>query len=82
MPQADGQWKSRPALLLCPMRPFGDLLLCGISTQLRHKVPDFDEEISPADDDFATANLVAPSLIRLGFLTTKPRLARNAPQLS
>lgn len=70
MPQADGQWKNRPALLLCRVQPFGDLLLCGISTQFRHKVPDFDEEITPNDEDFADSNLIAPSLIRLGFLTT------------
>lgn len=35
LPQADGQIKSRPALLLRQLPPFGDFLVCGISTQIR-----------------------------------------------
>ena len=34
LPQATGPAKSRPALVLRQMRPFGDLLLCGVSSQL------------------------------------------------
>ena len=33
--QADGAKKNRPALLLCELPPFGDFLVCGISTQLQ-----------------------------------------------
>jgi mRNA interferase MazF len=33
--QADGQRKNRPALVLREMPKYGDLLICGISTQLR-----------------------------------------------
>lgn len=40
--QADGKTKNRPAVVLRVMPPFGDLLVCGISRQLRHRVPDFD----------------------------------------
>ena len=54
------------------MRPFGDLLVCGISRQLRHRVPDFDEVISPSDPDFASSGLLDTSLIRLGFLALLP----------
>jgi mRNA interferase MazF len=34
-PQADGVVKNRPAVVLRVMRPFGDLLVCGVSRQLR-----------------------------------------------
>lgn len=46
IPQADGRPKNRPALLLCTMPPFGDALVCGISTQLRQEVAGFDEMIT------------------------------------
>ena len=72
LPQADGQVKNRPALVLGAMRPFGDLLVCGISTQVRLVVPDFDEVMDPSDADFALSGLAAPSVIRLGFLSTVP----------
>ena len=68
IPQADGQIRNRPALLLRKMPPFDDALVCGISTQLRHEVVGFDETITQRDDDFADSGLVAASLIRLGFL--------------
>ncbi len=69
LPQADGQRKPRPAILLRRLPHFGDWLACGISRQLRHRVPDFDEVISPRDDDFAGSGLYGESLIRLGFLS-------------
>lgn len=40
--QADGVRKPRPALLLRELPPFGDFLVCGISTQLTQAVPRFD----------------------------------------
>ena len=70
--QKDGQIKNRPAIVLRAMRPFGDLLVCGVSRQLRHRVADFDEIISPADADFASSGLADTSLIRLGFLALLP----------
>ncbi|KAA3657829.1 MAG: transcriptional regulator [Chloroflexi bacterium] len=73
IPQADGQMKNRPALLLCKMPPFDDALVCGISTQLRHEVVGFDELIVQQDDDFTGSGLVADSLIRLGFLAVIPQ---------
>jgi 3-deoxy-manno-octulosonate cytidylyltransferase (CMP-KDO synthetase) len=52
--------------------PFGDILTCGITTQLRHFVPGVDEFIRPADADFTASGLREESLIRLGFLGTIP----------
>jgi len=70
--QVDGRTKNRPAILLRVMRPFGDFLVCGVSRQLRQRVPDFDEIIAPADADFAASGLSDTSLIRLGFLALLP----------
>jgi mRNA interferase MazF len=72
LPQTDGRGKYRPAVVLRRMPGFGDLLVCGISTQLRQQVADFDEIIEPSQADFKTSGLKAPSLIRLGFLAVLP----------
>ncbi len=74
LPQADGSRKNRPALVLREMPPFGDYLVCGISTQTRQAVPKFDEIIQMTDSDFAASGLVAESVIRLGFLAVLPRV--------
>jgi mRNA interferase MazF len=68
LPQADGRIKNRPALLLRKMPPYGDFLVCGLSTQLQHAVTGFDDMITPRDGDFAGSGLKAASLIRLGYL--------------
>lgn len=72
LPQADEQVKNRPAVVLRVMPPYGDLLVCGVSTQLRHEVAGFDDVISERDPDFASSGLKAASLIRLGFLVVLP----------
>lgn len=72
LPQADGRIKNRPALVLRQMPPFGDFLVCGISTQLHQRVNNFDEIITSDDNDFALSGLLADSLIRLGFLAVLP----------
>ena len=77
IPQADGNVKNRPAILLREMPSYGDLLVCGVSTQLHHYVQGFDEIIRPTDADSASSGLVAASLIRLSFLAVLPR--RNIP---
>lgn len=73
LPQADGEVKNRPAIVLREMPPYQDLLVCGVSTQVHHYVKDFDELISPDDADFAESGLLSESLIRLGFLAVLPR---------
>src|SRR5208283_5564981 len=70
--QADGIVKNRPALLLRELPPFGDFLVCGISTQLHQAVPEFDETIARGDGDFVSSGLVADSVFRLGFLAVLP----------
>ena len=69
LPQADGQVKPRPAVVLALLPPFSDAVACGVTTQLRHAVPGFDEFIGPQDDDFRQSALKAASIIRLGYLT-------------
>jgi mRNA interferase MazF len=72
LPQADGRTKNRPCVALCQMPRFGDWLVCGVSTQLHHAVPGFDDTIASTDPDFAATGLTAPSLIRPGFLAVIP----------
>lgn len=71
--QADGSVKNRPAVFLRLMPPYDDLLVCGVSTQLRLEVPQFDELISITDSDFKSSGLRTDSLIRLGFLAVLPK---------
>lgn len=72
LPQADGQIKNRPVVLLRRLPPFGDFLVCGVSTQLHQRVTDFDEVIAAGDPEFSASGLKASSLIRLGFLAVQP----------
>ena len=53
LPQANGQIKNRPALVLRKMPPYQDLLVCGISTQLHQEVQGFDDLMNLDDADFA-----------------------------
>ncbi len=73
LPQANGTTKNRPAIFLREMPSFKDVLVCGISTQLRQEAKGFDELISPTDSDFVSSGLVRESLIRLGYLAVLPR---------
>lgn len=73
VPQADGIVKNRPALIFREMPPFGDMLVCGISTQIHQAVMGFDDVITSIDDDFSSSGLVADYVIRLGFLGVLPR---------
>ncbi len=73
LPQINGAVKTRPALLLRRLPPFGDFLVCGISTQLKRAVTDFDDVIRRGDADFKGSGLLADSVFRLGFLAVLPR---------
>ncbi len=46
--------------------PYGDFLVCAVSTQLRQEVSGFDDVIAPSGLDFSTSGLKAASVIRLG----------------
>ena len=72
LPQADRSVKNRPVVLLRQMPPFSDWLVCGISTQLHQRVPDFDELVDASNADFPTSGLKASSVVRLGFLAVLP----------
>ena len=73
LPQADGKFKNRPALLLKQLPRFGDWLVCGISTQLHQTVPGFDEVLARNDPDYAATGVMTESVIRLGFLAVIPQ---------
>ncbi|MFM7191340.1 MAG: transcriptional regulator, partial [Microcystaceae cyanobacterium] len=72
IPQANQEIKNRPALTLRIMPKYQDFLICGISSQLKQYVRDFDEIITPEDHDFVLSGLIKSSVIRLGFLTVIP----------
>lgn len=73
LPQADGSVKNRPTVILRALPPYSDLLVCGVSTQLRQRVADFDELILKSDGDFLESGLKTDSLVRLGFLAVLPQ---------
>lgn len=64
LPQADGEIKPRPAILLRTLPPFSDWLVCGVSTQLHHEAVGFDDPIDASHADFAGSGLKAPSVSR------------------
>lgn len=72
LPQADGMRKNRPALVLCRVKPFGDFLLAGISSQLNRGIENTDEIIAESDPDFAKTRLAKTSVIRTLYLATLP----------
>jgi mRNA interferase MazF len=73
--QSDGRMKARPTVILQEMPPFSDLLVCAVSSQLRHVCQGFDEIIDSSDSDFTASGLKVSSLIRLGLVATIPRSA-------
>lgn len=68
--QPDGSFKIRPVLLLKQMPPFGDWIVCAISTQLRQEVKGFDFIIDSMNLEFMQSGLKSSSLVRLGFINT------------
>ncbi len=69
-PQTDLlEGKLRPALLLARLPgEYEDWLICMISSQTRHYLPEFDEVVQESDDDFTESGLKVPSVIRVGRL--------------
>jgi len=70
MPQSDlSRGKLRPVLVLSELPgPFGDLLVCGISSKLHQEIPRWDERLTSADPDFVASGLKVASVIRLNWL--------------
>lgn len=69
-PQTDlAEGKLRPALLLGKLPgEHEDWLICMISSQMRHAIPNFDETVREDDPDFAESGLKTASVIRTGRL--------------
>ena len=72
MVQADNRNKRRPALILRQMPKFGDLLICGISTQTHQSIPNFDVILEQESPEFGQTGLVRTSVVRLGFINVIP----------
>jgi mRNA interferase MazF len=69
-PQTDlEEGKLRSALLVGKLPgDYDDWLICMISSQTRHYLPQFDEIIQEQDSDFAQSGLKSASVIRVGRL--------------
>ena len=69
-PQTDlAEGKLRPALMLGRLPGnHDDWLICMISSQTRHCVPEFDEIIQEEDQDFHASGLKVRSVVRVGRL--------------
>ena len=63
LPQSDGSYKLRPALILKLLPKYNDFLVCGICTQLHQSIQGFDEK----ETYFPETGLRKTSLIRLAF---------------
>lgn len=71
--QADDGVKLRPALVICQLPgPYGDWLVCGISSQLHQRVEGWDEILDPGLEDDSQTGLHRPSIVRLNFLSVVP----------
>jgi mRNA interferase MazF len=70
LPQlAGGTPKLRPAMVLALLPgSFQNVLICGISTQLQDLQPDWDELLSPNDNDFRMSGVHRVSAIRLSYV--------------
>lgn len=73
LPQADGELKPRPVVLVRQFPPYGDWLVCGISKSVHSAVPGFDIVLDHTHPDFISARLAYPGVIRLGFLNAISR---------
>ena len=70
--QADRQIKFRPAVMIKSVPPFGDFLVCAVSTQNHLFVPGLDIKLEEGSSDFAATRLFQSSIIRSGMLATLP----------
>jgi mRNA interferase MazF len=69
---SEGKFKKRPSLILKILPKYGDLLLCGISTQLNQYILDFDLMLDMKSENFSISGLVKESIIRLNYLSVIP----------
>jgi mRNA interferase MazF len=81
LPQiAGGPLKLRPALILALLPgSFQNVLICGISTQLRDLQPDWDEQIGTGDADYPASGLHRASVVRLSYLYSAEKAEISGP---
>ena len=72
LPQ-DVKQKIRPVLVLREFPKYGDLLVCGISSQLHQYIEGFDIIINEQHPDFKNSGLKHPGICRLNFLALLPK---------
>jgi mRNA interferase MazF len=60
--------KLRPVLMLRQASKFDDWLVCMVSSQMQQAEASLDENLTPADSDFANSGLKVPSVLRLSRL--------------
>ena len=66
--------KLRPAVIIRALpNPHGDWLVCMISSQLRHEIPEMDEVVHDTDPDFPGTGLRMTSLIRVARMAVVSR---------
>ncbi len=68
----DQQQKLRPALALREFPKYGDVLVCGITSQLHQYTAGFDLLLDIAHPDFKITGLKLPGVCRLNMLTMLP----------
>jgi len=78
-PRSDGAAKLRPALVLCVLPRFGDLLLCGLSTQLHQAIVGVDVLLEEGSPGFGPTGLLRTSLVRLTMLA---RIGSEDPRIA
>ena len=72
IPQSDGLYKPRPAVLIRKLPYYRDWLIVGISSKVHRTVADFDIVIDVSHPDFELSGLDRPSVIRCGWITFIP----------
>ena len=70
--QGDGQRKLRPAIVLGPVPPFNDWLVCAVSSQVQREVKGLDVLVDERHADYQRMGLRSASVVRVAQLTTLP----------
>jgi len=65
----DKERKLRPALVLREFPKYGDVLVCGITSQLHQYIDGFDLLLDDDHPDFSRSGLKLPGVCRLNMLT-------------
>ena len=65
IPQADGKTKLRPLAVLSEFPGHGDLLVCGITSQMWNFTEDFDVALRKGEPDFEKSGLKTDSIFRM-----------------